>query len=392
MCYDCAMAIFLPAKQFVDLLFQFQWLDYLMVIFALFLIICAFTKGEWSLGKLIWPDFLVLSLAFLSLTSFAQDISSYQTFFKVLSAYLLYFTGRICYGSAIKYTHFCSHASYIIVWMNFIHKLIRNHWNLFARPDNSGEFYYYKTDMAFAMILCAIFITLYGKRILERFLTVLLIIPYMVFSSGARMLWFGLILVYAILGLFLIETKTKRELRPSPKNITIFLGICVILISLFLLIVSNKSIHEKFDTRFYFDFSEGIFTENNTHGRMRSLPAIWNLIHRGPIVQTLFGHSWDGEVATLVQNNIPVADCHCLYLKYLYTNGYVGLITFLAWCGIIFQYANKQTNRKLYYNLFGILSLFLITGISVSAINMTQMSWFPFLFAGMCVTSEQNTH
>lgn len=388
MCYDGDMAIFLLLKQFVDLLYQFQWLDYLMVIFALVLTVYTLIKDNWSLKNLVRVDFLILVLVILSFTSYLQDISSYQTFFKVLSAYLLYFTGRICYIRTLQYTPICSYASYFIVWMNFIHKLVRNHWNLLARPDNSGEFYYYKTDMAFAMVLCAIFITLYGKRILEKCFTVLLVIPYMVFSSGARMLWFGLIVVYVILGLYLVEQKSKKELHLSPKNISIFLGVCVALVALFLFLVSNKTIHERFDTRFYFDFSEGIFTETNTHGRMESFPVIWNLVNNGSIFHTIFGHPWNGEVATLVENGIPVPDCHCLYLKYLYTNGYVGLLTFLTWCITVVLYADKQSNRLLFYALLGVLSLFLVTGVSVSAITMTQMGWFPFLFAGTCVSNR----
>lgn len=382
------MAIFLLLKQIVDLFYVYQWLDYLMVVFALSLTIFTLYKTKWSLKYLIWPDFLVLGLSLLALVSFLQDISSYQTFFKVLSAYLLYFMGRICYKSTIKYTYFCTYASYIVIWVNFVHKLVRNHGNLFARPDNSGEFYYYKTDMAFAMVLGAIFIIIYGTRLIEKLLTTLFVVPYMVFSSGARMLWFGLIIVYVILGLYLIEKKTKKELHLSPQNISIFLGVCVVLIALFLVIVSNKTLHEKFDTRFYFDFSEGILTENNTHGRFQSMSVIFDQVHSDSILRTLFGHPWNGEVHALEGNNISVADCHCLYLKYLYSNGYVGLAAFLVLCFVSILFADKQKNRELYYTTFGSLTLFLIVGVSVSTIILTQMSWLPFLFTGACLSQH----
>ena len=108
------MTLFLSAKQIVDLLYQFKFLDYLMVIFALGLIVykaikeykaseensfASFTvkavKGHFCLS-----DALILTLAILTGLSLLRNLDGFPEACAIESAFLVYLLGRV-YGKEV---------------------------------------------------------------------------------------------------------------------------------------------------------------------------------------------------------------------------------------------------------------------------------------------------
>lgn len=382
------MSAFLFAKQIVDMLYQFKFLDYILVVLALTFLLVGIVKTKWTPRALRWIDFLVLGLAILDVIAFLQNIKEgYEAFFKVLSAYMIYFLGRICYHWIWDKKQALVISSYVVIYANFIYKLIRVQGRLFSGITNEGEFYLYKTDMAYGMITAAIIILFLGKRIWEKWLTAILVAGYMVFSSGARMQWFCLLVIYILTAMYLYEYKKEKEIRLGWKQILLFLGISAICFVGLITLLSNEVVSTKIG--FYaFDFSEGIFTERNTHSRFLAWPMIIENVNQSPLLQVLFGHEWYGERALLHAAEYQIDDSHCMYIKLLYSTGYIGITAFVAFWITIFVYFYKTKERKLYYVAFGFMMLFLMSGISISSVVFTQMTWFPFLFAGMIVSER----
>ena len=180
------MTFFLFAKQLVDMLYQYQILDYVMVImvFLLLLYQIALVRPDFR-KRFMLTDGIVFGLSALLTINFVRSGSGYREYFKVMSAFLIYFVGRIyydrikeCYGALVL-------SAYFVVYINLIDRISQFGWKLFQVKNAEGDLYFYDTDMAFAMILAMVFITMFDKNSLHKLFTIFIVCPYMVFFSDA---------------------------------------------------------------------------------------------------------------------------------------------------------------------------------------------------------------
>ena len=81
-----------------------------------------------------------------------------------------------------------------------------------------------------------------------------------------------------------------------------------------------------------------------------------------------------------------VREAHSLYFKLLYCTGYLGFLCFGVFEASLLWVMKGIRNRELFYLILAAHFLFLGYGIGYSSIASTQMSWFPFLLAGMLVS------
>ena len=90
------MTLFLFLKQIVDMLYQVQLLDYLMVCLVLVMLLyqVALVRPDIRKNSTV-ADGLIIALGILLTITFARDIHGYGIYFKVLSAFMMYFVGRI---------------------------------------------------------------------------------------------------------------------------------------------------------------------------------------------------------------------------------------------------------------------------------------------------------
>ena len=117
------MTLFLFVKQLVDMLYPYRILDYIMVVFVLLLLVYQTALVRPDIRKRITlSDGIVLLLSLFLTVSFFRTMKGYQIYFKVLSAFLVYFMGRIyydrikeCYGALVS-------ASYLVIYLNFLRK------------------------------------------------------------------------------------------------------------------------------------------------------------------------------------------------------------------------------------------------------------------------------
>ena len=89
------MSCFLFMKQIVDMLYQYKFLDYIMVGLILIMLIYQMALVRPDLKKWYMPtDIIVLVLSAWVTFSFSKDVSCYETYFKIISAFLMYFVGK----------------------------------------------------------------------------------------------------------------------------------------------------------------------------------------------------------------------------------------------------------------------------------------------------------
>ena len=97
-----------------------------------------------------------------------------------------------------------------------------------------------------------------------------------------------------------------------------------------------------------------------------------------PLLSRLFGN----DLVNVYQHNSRSLHPHCMYLNLIYAVGFVGCFLFIALLHQVFILFAKCDEREIKLAFIGVWAAFLIFGITVEALEATQMTWFPFIFLG----------
>lgn len=366
------MVIFLFAKQFVDLLYQYHTLDYIMVIMVIFLLIYQIALVRPNIRKNITlTDGIVILIGLLLSIIFIKSCNGYQVYFKVMSALLIYFVGRVyydrikeCYGTLVL-------SSYLIIYINLIYRLTQFGFFLLKVTDAGGDLYYYDTDMAFAMILAMTFIAMFGKNSIFRLITIFVVCPYMVFFSDAGIQKILMIAVYSIIAIYLLELAITTKKMSGILLLAMIIGLLSIVIIIYLPVLGfdNQSFTTDILNNRFLNYS-------NMNSRYVSWNIILNKCRMQPFLTQLFGIGMDTGINT-----------QSMYIKLFYTLGYTGLVLVILLIISIMYYVTKVEDRKTFYLAVIMAVLILGSGVTVNSMETTQMSWFPLLFSGMVISS-----
>ena len=368
------MSFFLFAKQFVDMLYPYQILDYLMVILVVILLVYQ--------TALVRPDIrshfgitdgIILLLGILLTVTLFRSQGGYQTYFKVMSAFLMYFVGRIYYDRIKECYSALTLASYLIVYLNFGLRIWNFRGHLLQIKDAGGDWYYNDTDMAFAIVLAMVFIAMFAKNTIFKLVTIFLICPYMVFYSDAGIQMVLMIAVYVIIGIYILELIIRnRKVTGVLLSIMVLglLGIVVLVYAPVLGIGQQEGILNLFTGRF--------LDQGNMYSRYVDWDQVLTRCRQEHLLTQVWGVGMGAEYS--IQS---------LYLKIYYTLGYVGIGLSLLTIISILYYVMRVEDRKTFYLAVIMAILLLGSGVTVNSMESTQMSWFPMLFAGMVISSVQ---
>lgn len=379
------MTLFLFLKQIVDMFYSYQALDYAMVVFVVLLCLYQLALVRPSLRRLQPVDGLVALLMVLYSVSFLRNTDGYQNYFKILSAFLIYFMGRLyserikeCYQSLVF-------ASYVVVYLNFFHRIFRQGFKIFTGVNEAGEFFYYKTDLAFAMILASIFLYFLARRTVLKYFTILLVVPYMVLYSSARTQQVLIFLVYFICILAHREKNSEGMTNLNWKFIVSMTGILFLGVAL-LLIAPYMDFFQQFGMKWGLNVSDGILTEPSMQAKYVAVTNLIESIGDGSIVQKFFGFDLVSDSEFTYDGVGP----QNFFIKVLFSVGYLGLALVIL---LIVLYAinlrKLDQDRQTFYIAIAVGALFLGSGLTVNAHEFTQMSWFPMMFFGMIITGLQ---
>lgn len=368
------MTLFLFVKQLVDMLYQYHTLDYMMVVLAILMLIYQFALVRPNIRKrFMLTDGIVVLFSILLTVTFFRSGNGYQIYFKVMSAFFLYFVGRVCYDRVRECYGVLTLSSYLVVYMNLAARLCHFGAAFLKVRDAGGDLYYYDTDMAFAMILAMVFIAMFGKNTVFKLFTVFVVCPYMVFFSDAGIQMVLMIAIYAIMGIYLMELIVNKKKLAGILLTLIILGLLGIVTIIYMPVLGfedSELIVGLFNGRF--------FNNSNMYSRYAEWKMILDTCGEEGIFLRLFGVEMGA--GRVIQS---------LYIKIFYTLGYVGLILGLAMIISIMYYVTKVEDRKTFYLAVIMAVLLFGSGVTVNSMESTQMSWFPLLFSGMVISSVQ---
>lgn len=384
------MPIFLFLKQLVDMFYQFKILDYGMVLFAVILLCYGIIKNKlyqnWK-KRICIPDGIVIALAAVYIGSWVRYPVAYGTFFKVESAFLLYFLGRV-YGKEIMLQgKALAVAGYIVIYVNFIYRFYLFGYRFTLNPGeegllNTGGLYYYKTDLAVGVIIAVLFVYMFGKNQVLKWITIIPVAGYTVFYSGARMGQVVMALEYGCILLREIENRHGKEWIISEKIVKRITGVLIGFIILFFVFLQVFSF-ERFVNSHEIATGAGSLLEKLMHSRQIIWWDILDYFSEQSIWTRLFGI----DLQTECMHNAAGMRAHSAYIKQIYATGYLGSILFAAFCSIIACRCSKEADGQLRYIVLILWIMLLGSGVSIESLESTQMSWFPMLYAGMLIAS-----
>ena len=388
------MAAFLFLKQIVDMFYRYKILDYGMVVLCVGLLCMKIWKDKiyLHLKEFLCPaDFAVVALMLVYVGAFLRYPAAYGTFFKVESAFLVYFLGRVYGREIMKYGKVLAVAGYIAVYLNFFYRFYLFGFRLFLQPGeedllNRGGLYYYKTDLAVAIIIAMIFIYMFSEIKVLKWFTILPVCGYMVLYSGARMQQAVIVVVYGLIILHEIERLKNKKIILGAKCVrTISIALVVIIVCLF--IVLEFFPFEMYEEKVALSAD---WTNSIIERIMHSRQAVWWGILQYFSEQSLFTKMLGIDLETEYLHNSVGVRAHSMYIKQIYATGYAGCLLLWYLVSNILKKLSKEENRKLFYIVIMLWAMFMGSGLTIESMEYTQMSWFPMLFAGM-LFSEKST-
>ena len=365
------MSVFLFLKQIVDVLYPYHWLDYMMVIMAGIALIYQIMLVRPDIKKHItFSDMIIGIFGVLLTVSFMKDINAYGIYVKVLSAFLMYFVGRIYYDRIRECTGALVTSAYFVVYLNFFYRLYSFGREFLQVKNAQGDLYYYDTDMAFAMVLAMIFIGMYGRNSLRKYITLFLICPYMVIFSDAGIQKVLMIVLLFLMFLYLMDKAMgKKKIVNTCLFVTIAGLLCMVVLLMIPVFIGEGGM-------FGSVAGEGILSVENMNNRYVKWQAVWNEFRDADINSQLFGVNLSRSVENL-------------YLKTLYSTGIAGLVLLFVFIAGVVYYILQIEVRKTFFVTILLTVILLGTGVTVASMEATQMSWFPMMFAGMVISSVQ---
>ena len=387
------MYIFLFAKQIVDMFYDYIWLDVAMVAVAVVLIFYQLRMLRPDSGDRISvikgirvPDICLLGIFLIYAAHFiwAARVGSYISlevagifgFAKVASAFLLYLIGRLASKRVTESSGALVGSAYIVVYVNLVIRIIRYGVNgsldTFLHTTNTeGLIYYFDTDLAYAMLLALVFIAMYAKNNILKFVTIFLTCPFMILHSDADIQKYLMIAVYVILFLFMSERAVKKR-KFSDFILPVFiLGLLVVITALILPVFTGQSYSR------ITNLLSGVIDTYNFSSRYTAWIELWQSTAGMNLMSILFG----------INNSYGVGVGN-QYLSIILSLGVVGLLLALGFIISVAVDAVKIEDRKTYYVTVMLAIIFLGTCIVVNGMNYTQLSWLTMLYAGMAACGK----
>jgi len=387
------MYIFLFAKQIVDMFYDYIWLDVTLVAVAVVLVIYQLRMLRPDSGDKISviksirvPDICLLGIFLIYLVHILAScmsgtyvsITSDQLFGfgKIASAFLIYAIGRLASKRVTESTGALVGSAYIVVYVNLVIRIIKYGVNgsleTFLHTTNTeGLIYYFDTDLAYAMLLALVFIAMYAKNTILKFVTIFVTCPFMILHSDADIQKYLMIAVYVILFLFMSERAVKKR-RFSDFILPVFiLGLLIVIAALVLPIFMEQ------EQSSFTNILSGVIDTYNFSGRYSAWIELWQSTAGMNMMSVLFG----------INNSYGVGVGN-QYLSIILSLGIVGMLLALAFIISIAVDAVKIEDRKTYYVTVMLAIIFLGTCIVINGMNYTQLSWLTMLYAGMAACGK----
>ena len=367
------MSLFLFMKQIVDVLYEFHWLDYAMVIMAvialLYQVMLVRPKIKWNITL---TDACIIGLIILVTISFLKNPEGgLGVYAKVMSGFFMFFVGRIYYERIMECEGAIVLSSYLVVYANFIWRIIKHGGELFSITNANGDLYYYDMDLGFGLIVALVFIMMYGRNSIFKLFTEFIVIPYMLFYSEAGTMQMMFVVIMVLFLLYLFEKMGINRKICNTVLVISLLGLMAVILDITLPVFFGRK-----DSLLVNILNGNTFSMKNIQDRYDIWNNIVNEYHNASVVQKLFGTGLGANLSVYSQ-----------YIKLLYVTGLVGVVLLILIVVSIIYKALLVGDRKTYYITIILMLTFFAIGSIVNGMEFTQMSWFVMMYVGMTTSS-----
>lgn len=366
-------------KPIVDMLYEYQVLDVILILIGMFFLF----QKPWP--KMYQVDYVVITLMGLFLFSFLKNIDGYVQLIKIESGFLLFFLGRLYYKRCNKYISKISDSFLIVLLvclLTYVTGMGFKQWgtrNTFCGP------YFFKTDLAAAM---AQSLVLYSFCIGDRKMNYLTFLPFLclffIMISNARMYYFiSVFIIFLYISYYL---ERKYHIVIVKLNANMFMMAFMILIIVLLLLNYLGSILGDQYLLFQFTGVDDIYSDSNTQGRNNIWADIYSKFTNSSFFYRLTGVDLCTDISDLGHNS------HNMYLKVLYSTGYLGCFFFFYFLYLLFNTFYRLRDRRWFFICLSFLTIYILSGVSYSSIESTQLTWLPMFFAGAAVSKSNKSN
>lgn len=392
------MNIFLICKQLTDMIYELKVLDYIMVVFAILLIIYAFVKKKIYSNLrdfIIWPDLIVVVIAILYTLAFLRSPeNAFNQYVKTATAFLIYFLGRSWGDDILKNSKSLVVASYLVIYVNALYRIYEFVMSFFTTEllprqnfdfYDAGALYYYKTDLAVGVIVAMIFIYGMAKESIFKYITIFPVTGILVFSCSARMGQLILVLIYVFFIIDNYRTRKEKNWHITNKAINIVILIVSLLITVFLVLIQVTAIHNYT----YEGMNISLHWDNIWENLLHAREVVWwnamNYFSNQPFIVRATGVDLWSE---RIRNQYDIR-FHCHYLKVIYAIGYIGAYTFVVYIWMLAKALLVKKGHEIKVMTIAFWIMLLLMSFSMEAFEYTQMTWYPFIFAGAVMSGKK---
>lgn len=368
-------------KPIIDIFYQIRFLDIIILFFALLLLLNQITKKYLEKNKV---DVFILLLLIMYSAILLKDYSYYSlnTYIKIVSAYILYFIGRLATENIDVCLEFFKLGSEIAMGINVIALLLGKGMKTWGTAQTLTGLYAFKTDMAVALItLIIILITERKKNVKD--VSILIVALLLLIMTNSRISILVGLAIFALGFLYYKEMKSKGKYILKINIKLVLLIFLVAITSIYILrFLGKTSLFSKMGfISLNFNKLNDLFSDSNTQGRNHIWIQIMSDFEKHGFVDKLFGISIDNNIAAIM--NATNVSAHNLYLAIIYGIGFCGIVVTILFMFGILKKLNSTKNRRLFYVALMYICMFLVFGISVNTNEFTNYSWPFMLFIGM---------
>lgn len=368
------MEIVFLFKPVVDMLYQYQYLDVFLMG------ICVFSLVSRPIPRLITIDIISILLIVLFAFSFIRNTEGLNQFVKIESGFILYFIGRSHYTEIDRYTRILKIGFIPIIIICLITYFTKTGFVMWGTHKTFRSLYYFKTDLAAAMVQCAIFY-LFVFPMNKKLMIIPLLCLFFIVLSNARAYYFIAFILIVFSVLYYVERKERKVFMKI--NVSLLFFILASIIGVLILLNYIGSVYGTDYLLFNFENTETIYNAENTQGRNLVWEDIYSKFAKQDFFVRMVGIDLNTDKSHLGMNS------HNLYLKILYSIGYLGSIVFFYYVISILQIIKGIKKRKHFYIIIMLLISYLLSGMSVISIESTQLTWL-FMFYLGCMVSLSN--
>ncbi|GIM33803.1 O-antigen ligase family protein [Paraclostridium bifermentans] len=386
------MELIVFLKPIFDMLWKFKILD-IMIMSLVYLVTPMYLlKNKY---KIEFIDLLFIFLITLFTLSFLKkaDSASFKDYIKIISNLYMFFIGKMILNRDEK-DKFLIISFSVVAFVNLIYLLTGIGFTYWGDSKTFRGIYFFKTDLALAILQSIIFIRLMKYSKSEKLKTIsniyiFLISPILIFLSNSRMY---LLLYFIVIYLILNENAEKKGRKTYRYDLKFFLKIGIIFICLIFLYSTITSkipwFREQNLLGFKIEKFSDLFNESNSQGRNVIWSKVIHVFNSSSIIDKFTGVDL---VSDRVLHNGSYYDSHNNYIKILFTTGYLGGITCLIILVDTMKKLNSLTDLKFKYTCLILLTVYVVSSISYPSIIYTQQSWIIFLYIGMLNNNVQRS-